>query len=138
MDYNKIRFKFNEKKELLEKINIFSDEYYKILHNIILLPILADLEYKKMIQLIKNEYINCIIKMNKNEREEKVKNMIYNYVEMELTEKERYDILRKEIIDYLIAKQYLILIDNNNYTPQTEFLKNEKFKNEHYELLRDI
>ena len=44
------------------------------------------------------------------------------------------------IITLLLLREVtrLILIDNNNYIPQTEFLKNEKFKNEHYELLRDI
>lgn len=67
MDYDNLKFKLNE------KINISSDEYYKIRHNIVLLPIFADLEYKKIIQVIKNEYINSIIKMDKNEREEKVK-----------------------------------------------------------------
>lgn len=52
--------------------------------------------------------------------------MIYNYVEIELSEKEKYDILRKEIVDYLITKQYLIF--NDDTTQQSTHFKKEKKK----------
>ena len=122
MDYNKIILELNKKKELLEEIKILDEEYYKICHNIILFPILVDLQYKKMIQTIKNKCIDSIIKINQSEKEDKVKQLICDYVKIEIVEKEKYDILRTEILDI-----------NHNLT----LLKKNKINEENYELLKD-
>lgn len=103
---NNIESKIDILKDNLD--NIYTDEYDKSIHYILFSPILCFLQYKNVIRLLKNKFVDDLMLINNsnqilNDRIFMIENLVNLYIDNRISEGKKYNVFKPKLLNQIMS-----------------------------------